>query len=226
MSDFFLDLKDKPRVVDFLVETSEFADDDARKVASDWAKQYRDGVHVPTDKLAAAARKLAEATWPARFAIHELCTTEEPEEEWRRVSAAIRPSTAHLLKRLKTGTKAKTLDEALEHTDAVAALREEEQNEIKEVRVHVYHDLWKEKGKTLGVIVKNGAKELEGYQKRFSLLRELAVSFSPSLQDEVFSKLARYEDRILFAGEVIPLEILDEEIKYYNEQKAISPLEE
>jgi hypothetical protein len=142
------------------------------------------------------------------------------------VNAAIRPSTAHLLKRLKTASKAKTLDEALADADAGIALRDEEQLEISEVRRHVAHDIWREKAETLKILVKAGEKELAGYKKRFAALRELGTALPSSLLNEVFSKLARYEDRILFAGEVIPMEILDDEVKYYNEQKEISPMEE
>jgi hypothetical protein len=139
---------------------------------------------------------------------------------------SIRPSTAHLLKRLKTASKAKTLDAALADPDAGIALRDEEQLEIAEVRRHVAHDIWKEKKDTLEILVKAGEKELAGYRKRFDALRELGTTLPSSLLNEVFSKLSHYEDRILFAGEVIPLEILDEEIKYYRDQKEISPMEE
>lgn len=226
MSDYFIDLKDKPRVVDFMVDTAAYADDEARVEAAEWAKKYQDGEHVATDKLAAAAKKLAEATWPARYAIHIYSSKENPKDEWDRVTAAIRQSTAHLLKRLKTASKAKTLDQALAHSDAGIAFRDEEQMEIAEVRRHVAHDIWKEKKDTLDVLVKAGEKELAGYHKRFDALRELGTTLPSSMLNEVFSKLSHYEDRILFAGEVIPMEILDDEIKYYKEQKEISPMEE
>jgi hypothetical protein len=226
MSDLFLDLKDKPRVVDFLVETAVYADEAAREEAAAWAKKYHDGEHVPTDKLAEAARTLAKHTWPSRYALTVFLTKEDPEEEWRRVTATIRPSTAHLLNRLRKGTGAKTLDEVLKHDEASVALRDAEQQEVAEVRNHVRQEVWKEKAGTLALLIKSGGKEFAGYEKRFAKLRELATSLPPSLLNEVFSKIGKYEDRIFFAGEVIPLEILDEEIKYYNEQKEISPLEE
>lgn len=226
MNDFFLDLKDKPRVVDFLVEASVFADDDARDAAATWIAQYQEGEHVGTDKLAEAARKLALATWPARYAVWMWCEKEDPEEEWRRVTSAVRPSTAHLLKRLRASSKAKTLSATLADPDASTALRDEEQSEIAAVRQQVRHDVWREKASTLDVLVRAGGTELAGYQQRLEKLRELALALPPSLQDEVFSKIARYEDRILFAGDVVPMEILDQEIKYYTEQREISPLEE
>jgi hypothetical protein len=226
MNDFFLDLKDKPRVVDFLVDASAFADADARQAAEVWVKAHQEGEHVGTDKLAEAARTLALATWPARYAVWMLCEKEDPEEEWRRVTSAVRPSTAHLLKRVRTSNKTKTLSATLADPDASTALRDEEQAEINEVRTQIRHDLWKEKASTLDVLVQAGTKELAGYRKRFERLRELALALPSSLQEEVFSKIARYEDRILFAGDILPLEILDQEIAYYNEQKEISPLEE
>lgn len=225
MSDFFLDLKNKPRVIDFLVEASAYADEDTKQQASKWITQYQEGEHVGTDALAQAATELARATFPARYALWAYCSKQDPDEEWRRVTSAIRPSTAHLLKRLRTSAKAKTLDETLADSDAAIALREPEQIEIQEVRQHVRHDLWNEKKDVLEVLMKQGAKELAGYLRRFEALRDLAHALPPTLQDEVFSKIARYEDRILFAGEILAMEILDREVAYYKEQKEISPLE-
>jgi hypothetical protein len=225
MHDLFLDLKDAPRVVDFLVEAGAYADFKQREAAEAMVQDYQNGKKIPTVKLAKAARKLALATWSSRTAVDHFFTHEGCEEEWSLVTAAIRPSTAHLLKRFRKGADVKTLDEVLKHEDSDSVLREEERLEIDEVRKHVRHDFWKEKGSTLALLIKDREAELNAYRERFETLRELASALAASLQDEVFSKITHYEDRILYTGEMLPLEILDQEIKYYTEQKEISPLE-
>lgn len=225
MSDLFLDLRDKPRVVDFLVMAGAYAGEKDRKAADALVSAYQDGKHPSIDKLANAARKLAFATWSARYAVVHYVMHEGSDEEWTRIVAAVRPSTAHLMKRFRAGVKAKTLDEVLNHPDVATALHDEEMLEIAEVRTHVREDLWKEKGTTLSLVVKQGAQELAAYRKRLDALRELAAAFPPALQDEIFSKINHYEDRILFAGEVLPLEILNGEVSYYTDQKEITPLD-
>lgn len=223
MSVLFLDLRDKPRVIDFLVMASPYADKKMQSAMEKIVRMYQDGEHVATDLLANDARKLAIATWPVRYAVNRFLTHEGAKEEWDLVTAAVRPSTAHLMKRFKTSVKAKTLDEVLKHDDVGSALREEETDEIAHVREQVREQVWKDKHDELAVLVKDGERECEQYKTRFAALRDLAVVLPPSLQEEVFAKLASYEDRIMFHGEIVPLEILDEEIKYYTEQKEVSP---
>lgn len=227
MSDLFLDLKDKPRVIDFLVEAVPFmASSDERGEVEVLVKQYQDGERVPTDKLADVARRVAISTWPSRYALKRFLSHEGVEEEWKKVLAAVRPSTAHLLKRTRQATKAGSLDELLKHPEATPALRDEETEEIGRTRVHVREDIWKSKKDELSRLVNDGQRECDGYVKRLRGLRDLAEALPQSLQEEVFSKLRHYEDRIMFAGEIVPMEILDEEIRYYTDQKEISPLEE
>lgn len=225
MSDLYLDLRDKPRVVDFLVEAAPYAKDKDRADADKAVKSYQDGEHVATDKLAETARKLSIATWPARYAVRHFFGHEGAEQEWEGVLAAVRPSTAHLMKRVRKATKAATLDEVLRHEDAASALRDEEAREIDLARMHIREDCWKMNNASLAKIVKDGERERDGYVKRLRQMREIAEGLPLVLQDEVFSKMKHYEDRVMFAGEVVPFEILDEEIKYYTEQKEISPLE-
>jgi len=226
MKDLYLDLRDKPRVVDFLVLAGAYADAKDRKAAEKLVKDYQEGRMASVETLADSARKLAYATWPARYAVQHYLTHEGSEEEWTRVTSAVRPSTAHLMKRFRAGVKAKTLDEVLNHEDAQTALRDEDEMiEIAEVRSHVREDFWKGKKETLAVLMKDAERELAGYRKRLDALRTLAAVFPPAMQDEVLSKVNTYEDRIVFEGELLPLELLDEEIAYYTDQKEINPLD-
>lgn len=226
MSDLFLDLRDKTRVVDFLVENLEYAEAKDRAAAEKWIAMYQEGEKTPTDKLAAAGRKLAEAVWPARFALKRFFTKEGSGEEWERLLATVRPSTAHLLERLRKSQGGDVpVDAVLASDDAGTALHDAEQVEIAEVRSHLRHDYWKANAKKLTVLVKEADVELTGMLERLKAMRDMAIEMPRTLQDEIFSKIAHYEDRILFEGTIVPLEILDNEIAYYRDQKEISPLE-
>jgi hypothetical protein len=226
MSDLFLDLRDKTRVVDFLVEQLEYAGTKDRAPAEKCIAMYQEGERVPTDKLASVARTLAKVTWPARYALRRFFNKEGSGEEWDRVLAAVRPSTAHLLQRLqKSQGGGVPLDAVLASDDAGVALHDPEQSEIAEIRGHLRHDYWKANAKKLSVLVEEGQTELDGMLTRLATLRDMAIEMPRTLQDEVFTKIASYEDRIFFEGEVIPIEILDNEVTYYRDQKEISPLE-
>lgn len=225
MSEFFLNLRDKVRVIDFLADHLEYASPKYRTEAERWIHAYEENEKVPTDKLAEAARAFAWAIWPARYAVNRFFATEGIEAEWKKVLASARPSTAHLLKRFRQGTGTQSLDETLAHVEADVAFREGERIEIEELRKHLRQDYWRDKKKTLAILVKEGERLVEGYRERLQKLREVAPDFPRVMQDEIFSKIERYEDRILFEGELVPHEILDGEITYYTEQKEISPLE-
>ena len=222
MSDLYLDFKDRPRVIDFFVEYLDYAPAKDKLAAQKIIHQYETGAKQSADKLAEAARKFAKAVWPARFAMNRYFAEEGKETEWERILSTVRPSTAHLLKRFRQGTGSESLDLTLSHAESEIAFREEECLEIAEVRQQLRHDYWRDKFKTLGMYVKDGEHELKSYLERLDKLRELAAEFSRDLQDEIYSKLTRYEDRIFFEGEVVPLQILDEELKYYIDQKEIS----
>ena len=56
-------------------------------------------------------------------------------------------------------------------------------------------------------------------------LRDIAFDLPQSLQDEVFAKIAHFEDKIFFEGEEVPKEIFEEEVKYYVEQREVSPMD-
>jgi hypothetical protein len=223
MSDFYLDLKDKPAVIDFFVDHLDYAPPVARTAAEKIIKQYEDGAKLPTDRLAEAVRQYARAVYPARFAVKRFFGHEGKEEEWQAILAAVRPSTAHLLKRFRAGVKAESLDDVLRHAESEIALRNEERLEISMVRKQLHHSYWRDHDKALARMFKDGELELKSYLERFSRLRELAMELPRNLQDEAVSKLARFEDRVFFECELVPLEIIDEEVKYYIEQKELAP---
>ncbi len=225
MSDFFLDLRNQTRVVDFLQDFLEYAEGQEREAAQKLVTMYQDGGHFSTTTLAEAARRLSKAVFSARSATQMYLAEEGTELEWERMLAALRPSTAHLLERVRKSAKTTTLETTLKHADADSALTTDDRKEISEVRQHVELDVWREKRKALHSYVQAAQKELTVYLKRLNALRELAGEMPQPFQNEIFSKLERYEDRILFEGEAMPVEILDDEVRYYTDQKEISPLE-
>jgi hypothetical protein len=223
MSDLFLDLRDIPRVIDFIADAMEYAPAKERSSAEVVVKAYHDGETLKTDRLAEVARRVAIATWPARAAVTAYFDGEGRNEEWKLLLGSVRPSTAHLLQRVRTHSM--TVDQALSSSDADIALQNGEEIEIEEVRTHLRQTFWKEHGKKLQKFVQDGEAKIKEYLGKLKTLRDLAFDLPPTLQNELVSKITRYEDRIYFEGEAIPMEILDGEEKYYIEQKEISPLE-
>lgn len=222
---FHLDLKDTVRVVDFLVQSVPFVDPKQRVKADALIKDYHDSKRLVRDDLIEVARELAAASWPARYAMERYFKQAGNDEEWRRVMAEVRPKTAQALAKLRRQAEGVSLAEVLARSETGALLDDETSLEIDEVRRAMREVFWREKGAMLTQLVKDGENELEGYKKRFERLRGLASQLPPLLQDEIFSKIAYYEDRILFAGQVVALEVLDEEVKYYTDQAVSSPLE-
>lgn len=225
MSDnFFLPLKEKARVVDFLVDQLTYADAKNQEAAQALISAYQDGEHVSTDKLADFARKFAIAVWPAREAL-KLYFAEHPSQEWETLNLTVRPSTAHLLERARRASKTKTVDEVLAHAESDVALQEGERIEIAEVRKHVWHDQWRKHETELKEQKAKAELELKKYLGQLKTLRDLAVDLSGGLQDDLFSKIAHLEDSIFFEGNKIPPEIIQEEIAYYTEQKEIGSVD-
>lgn len=215
MSDLYLDLKDTVRIMDFFEDYLDYAPPNERKIAESILKQYRAGEELKPEKLIDDVRKFAQDVWPAHFAMRRFFNEEGAEEEWRRVTAAVRPSTAHVLKRFREGIGAHNLQACLDHDESVTAFTEAELLEIEEVRKQIRHDYWREKGSTLDILAKSGQLELKGYLERLKKLRELAANLPEEYSHEIYSKIERFEDRIFFEGEVVPLQILDEEVQYY-----------
>ncbi len=226
MSDLYLDLRNHARVVDFLQEHLEYADGNEREASAKMVQIYEDGGKLSTSTLVEAARQLGKAVWPARQAVRRWMKQEAVEEEWKQVLSAIRPSTAHLLERMRKATESSHVDEMLAHPESDLALKLEEREEIRRVRDHVFLDVWKKRQPHLKIYLEEAQTELKGYLRRMEMLRDLAGSLPRSFADEIFAKIERYEDRILFEGEVISMETLDDEIRYYTDQKEITPFDE
>ncbi len=221
MNDPLLDLHDRPRIVDFLADAAPYASKKDRDAADALVRAYMAEEKIRTDVLARGARELAEVTWPARHALRAFFNGDGAPEEWKLVLAVVRPSTAHLLKRLRE--PGLTLDQALASDDADMAIKDAEEMEIDAVRKQVREAYWRDHANALQVFVEEGKREWQAYEERLKQLRELALALPRGMQDEAFNKCTRYEERVLFGNEMIPLELLDEEVAFAKEQAAIDP---
>lgn len=226
MSDLFLDVRNHPRVIDFLQDGLAYAEGPEREAAEKLIQVYQDGGKLSTSTLADAAIKLGKAIWPARQAVKRWMKQEASEQEWEQVLAIVRPSTSHLLHRLHKATEVKQIDELLHHPDAEIALKEEEREEITRIREHIFSEAWKKQREHLKLYIEEAQTELRGYIRRFSMLRDLAAELPEVFSQEVMAKLERFEDTVFFQGEAMAMEALDDEIRYYTDQKEITPFDE
>ncbi len=219
MTDLFLNLRDRERALDFILDAMEYlAPMPKKRAAQDLSKIEARGA-LATEELAMLAKEVGQKSWAERTALKKYLATQAGcDLEWRKVAAAASDSTAHIMERFRHGTTCTSLDAVLEHEESASAFRDLERFEIAEVRRHVHHDIWREKRRELGEDVKAAEKKLAALVKRLGALRDLAGE-APWIQDEIMSKLERCEDRLYFEGEELDSSILDQEIKYYREEK-------
>lgn len=225
MPDFFLNFEDRAEVLDFLSEISVFADKKSRLAIEKLVKTHAADKTLAPEKLADTTRQLAVATWPARVAMQDHFSHRAVVEEWESVAGQVEPALEKKMFSFRKGAGAKTLDSLLKHPDAEDAFSAEDLLAIQDARRRVREDFWNKGKAALKALIKKYQLVLEEYQTRFQKLRELAAAFASGVQDEIYSKLQHYEDRVLFELELVPLEILDEEILYYVEQKEL-PLQD
>jgi len=214
----FLDFENQPQVVAFIHAQFLFLPEVARAEA----EAQLDAADEASDAqvLMELARSLAKKTWPCRQALRRYLEETACEEEWRLVVAAVSKSTAHLLERFRHGTACESLDATLAHDDSESAFRVQERAEIAEVRRHVHDVLWRDHQDALVPFTEEAEVTFEAIMARLETLRELAVN-TPWIEGEVLGKVTRFEDDFLFAGKILSLEQLDEEVAYYREQKAL-----
>ena len=91
--------------------------------------------------------------------------------------------------------------------------------EVNEIRKHVREDFWKTDGGKIEEIVKKRQGIRDEYKKLLGGIARTRGFFSAGDAGRGFSKIKHYENRILFAAETVPMEILEKEIQYYTEQR-------
>lgn len=221
MSDLFLDLRDRAQTLDFIAEALDYVSPTARKRLEKDPEVLMAGRSPEVERLAALAKEAGRKSWAARRALQSFLASQNGcEIEWRKIVGAVSDSTAHLLERFRHGTKCESLNAVLGHDESASAFRDLERFEIAEVRRHARAAIWRDQRGALAKEAESAEKKLAAIVKRLDTLRELAGE-APQLTDEIMSKLERYEDRLYFEGEELDVKVLDEEIRYYREEKEI-----
>jgi hypothetical protein len=225
MSSLFLDLADRMQALDFIEDAKEYLPVTSLKRVEKVLAGSDHGEDLSEEELADLVKTVGRKSWPARRALRRHLETQEGcDEEWRIVVAAVSDSTAHIMERFRHGTKCMSIDMVLGHEESGSAFRDVERFEIEQVRRHARQVIWRDKRHALAGEEKKDEAVLETIVKRLEVLHQLAVD-TPWIQDEVLAKLRRFEDMLYFEGDILVLERLDEEIKFYREEQEI-PAEE
>jgi hypothetical protein len=214
MPERLLNLRDTVAVCDFIESVLGFLPEKDRKPYEAVVEEAREGKDVTVERLAEMAKNIAAVTWPKRRALSRFIETVGSELEWEGVIKNVRPTTASLLKKLRKDSGATDLASTLAHPDASTLLKEDQEIEINMIRDEVRADLYEDHAESLGPIIEEAQSELEAMKKRLKKVREQADAVSGTQQIAYFDKLADLEDKIYFAGEAVPLEILDAEMQY------------
>jgi hypothetical protein len=225
METLFLDLSRRMSLANFISHWSSFASKDLRKQVDTLVRRYDDGEDVEKNLMAEAAKDLAREIWPVRYALDRFFAGEGALVEWDRVEHAVGKSTAHLMDRFRQATDVKSVDDLLAHDDFDMSFHDEGREEIVTTRHHVREDYWQSQSNTLEHLVEEGTGLLETFERHIKDMRLLAERLPMAMQEELYGKVTKYEDKWLFKGETIPMEMLEEEMAYYRDQ-ASEPVED
>ncbi|MCE9585776.1 hypothetical protein K8R04_00450 [Candidatus Uhrbacteria bacterium] len=214
----YLNLHDMTAVADFMESVIDFLPEKDRKPYQQLIDQVHAGEHVPRERLAEAAKNIGAVTWSARRALEHFIATVGAELEWEAMLEQARPATALLLKRLRRSGNTSTLDETLKITDAQYAIGPDQEVEISMLRDEVRYHIWESHHEALGPMIEETQVELEAIKKRLKRLREQAAKSDAATRNRLLDTLDRFEDKLYYGGELIPLESLDEEIRLDAEE--------
>ncbi|GEM_PF-1389157 len=210
----YLNLHDMTAVADFMESVIDFLPDKDRKPYQQLIDAVHGHSHVSRERLAEAAKNIGAVTWPARRALGHFLATVGSELEWEAVLEQARPATALLLKRLRRSAEVGTISEVLKTTDAQYAIGPDQEIELSMLRDEVRYHIWESHHEALGPMIDETRVELEAIKKRLKRLREQATKSDEATRNRLLDTLERFEDKLYFGGELLPLESLDAEILF------------
>jgi hypothetical protein len=224
MSDLYLDLSDKREMINFLSHWLAFADSEYRKHAESFIADYDNGKNIEVVELQNFTKEFATEILSIRLALTDFFANQGAGIEWNRVENTVRRSTALKMRKFKASGEAETIDQLFHDDDFDVIFNEDEKMEIQHVRHQLIEEYYlSNKNKIQGIIA-----EMENVFNKFNdlifELRECAAVLPTMLQEELYSKITRYEDRFYFNGESIDENLLKEELQYYTEHKEV-PIE-
>lgn len=177
------------------------------------------GKSVPLNRLRTSARALATWVFAPRVALKAFTKTNVGiKAEWDLLLEHARPATVFLLARLQAQHPDVSVGEALSSTDAAYLIHDEQEMELKALCPEILILLWQAHKKTLQKEVDKGQNILKDLERRLRILRLQASQMDEENREQGFARIDRFEDRIYFGAEVLPLEMLDQEIAANEEQ--------
>ncbi len=224
MTDIFLDLEDKKEIINFLSHWIDFSDGKIKAIADAFITDYDDGKAVDLAQLQNFVKEFARDVYPARYALENFFEDSGAAKEWAMVEKALRRSTAHLLSRYHNNQEINTLNDLFKDDDFDLSFTDEDRSEILQVRHHVREDYWAANKQSLQAYADEGESVLNNFEDLIFELRDCAENLPALLQEELYAKITKFEDRVLFGGEVLDEEMLKQELAYYKDQAEI-PIE-
>lgn len=224
MPDIYLDLEDKKEIINFLSHWIDFSEGKIKALADKFIMDYDDGKPVELAEVQNFAKEFARDVYPVRYALDRFFEDSGAGKEWSMVEKALRRSTAHLMSRFRSDEEINTLDDFLKHDDFDLSFSDDDRAEILQVRHHVREDYWALNKNSLQAYTDEGEAVLNSFEDLIFDLRECAENLPALLQEELYSKITKYEDRVLFGGEILDEEILKQELSYYKDQSEV-PIE-
>ena len=174
--------------------------------------------------VVSSAIEAARSSWSVRESVRRVLR-QDTDREIEMIYKTLRPSTAHLLKRLGSSIGG-SLDEILSHVDATIALGEEEQKEIQELRTHLAEEMYRTDPKKFASEIKKCEIEKKVINAKLDEWRELGNLMRGSLQDQTLSRLDHITEQWLLYDQPPKLETLTQEIQFVREQKELNPFGE
>ncbi len=221
MEDLYLDLSDSTESINFLSKWIGFSSGKIKSHADSFITDFDDGKAVDNIGLANFVSEFARDVYPTRYALDKFFCESGASKEWLGTEKAVRRSTAHLMNRYKSASGVDSIDELFAHEDFDMTFGDEEKMEIEQVRHHVREDYWRANKNSLQSLVDEGEASLKQFEDVVIKLRDCAGSLPSLLQEELYSKITRYEDRVLYQGEVLDEDVLNEELAYYKDQQEL-----
>jgi len=217
-----LELTHPHAVADFAASVMDFLPAKERPQYKKLVDDIRAEKTIAEDRLVESARAIGSATWAERRAFDVFLNGKGADMEWKALLDALKPNTAALLKQLQKSSGAKTVGEALNHSDAAILVHEKENDELALVRPQIRLALWGAHKKEIKPLVARMETERKAIQARLEKMRALAGRTKRE-SDLLFPKIEAFEDRLYFGGETIPLEILDAEMQFALDDVELPP---
>ena len=212
-----LNLQDRAEIADFIDMLADYLPDAERREAVALVAQADQDQSLAVTELAEQAWFYAKQTWTVRRAVQRFIASDVgADQEWLLVLAAVQPTTALLLSRVRVRYAVASLGQALVLPEASVALQGETREELELVRPEVWVELWRTQSPELLAELREAKTELEERHHRLEKLERFSQAMTTTTRAAhaaLRKKTQGFEERLYLGGEAIPLEELDEALQ-------------